>query len=188
VAGYTYHGENHDWDLVLRAANVVLQSAQHFRDKREIAFSSQMASMLLSFTAIESFTASIAFKMDQSEAFQLNFARFAQLRGFWAKVNAVCEAAHWDSQADAEPFRQMRNMHEWRNNLVHSRPSRVVETDILDPQEIHELHKPFHNDEAVRFVNEENCVAYFNAAKAYVDELERLTGIQPRSFAAYKVN
>ena len=182
---YIYSGENHDWDLVLRASNVMLQTGEHFRQNNEISFSAFLSAMLLAHTSIESFTASMAFKLNQRDAASLNYRKFVAQRGFWTKVNMVCKAADIDSQAEEPPFDAIRVMLEWRNTLVHSLPSRVDDTPIAYTAEVHQLHASFHDLEFSRKVNGDNARRFFDAANGYVSLLEAKTGIEPRSFASY---
>jgi hypothetical protein len=186
MAGFKYHGENHEWDLILRASNVLYQAAQHFRERNEIAFANQLGSMVLAFTAIESFTASAALKLSQKDDRLFSFEKFCSLRGFWPKINMVCEAGSVDPRGLEEPFPTIRHMHQWRNNLIHSTPYRVDENEILDTNEVFALHASFHDQEAIRFVNEDRAEAYWNAALTYVDLIRDRCGVDPHSFAGYQ--
>lgn len=142
--------------------------------------------MVLAFTAIESFTASAAFKLSQKDDLPFIFEKFCSLRGFWPKINMVCEAGGVDPRGLEEPFPTMRQMHQWRNNLIHSTPYRVDETEIADTNEVLALHASFHDQEAIRFVNEDRAEAYWKAALAYVDLIRDRCGVDPHSFAGYQ--
>lgn len=187
MAGFKYHGENHEWDLILRASNVLYQAGHHFRAQNEIAFANQLGSMVLAFTAIESFTASAAFKLSRKDDPPFSFERFCSLRGFWPKINMVCEVGGIDPRSLEEPFLTIRQMHRWRNNIIHSTPYRVEETEISDTNEVFELHASFHDQEAVRFVSEDRAEAYWKAALTYCDLIRDRCRVDPRSFAGYQV-
>ena len=62
---YEYSAQNHDWDLTLRAASDLVTAGIHLDQKpgegtRSMAFSHFTGGMVLSFAAVESFSASVA--------------------------------------------------------------------------------------------------------------------------------
>ena len=155
--------------------------------RARISASSFTSCMVLAHTAIESFTASMAFKLAQEQSRNYDFKKFVKLRGFWSKINSVCVVSQVDSHAEIEPFTSMRLLHKWRNSLIHSAPHRVDCIEIDDTDEVHRLHAAFRDDEFSRHVNEERAQSAFSCAADFVELLENVTGLKPRSFAAYQI-
>lgn len=81
---YEYSAQNHDWDLTLHAAAELIKAGL-IADKQpragtlSMGFSFFTGGMVLSFAAIESFSASVAFSMPSHERFSdFDFLRFAR--------------------------------------------------------------------------------------------------------------
>lgn len=92
---HEYSAENHDWDLTLRAAFELFEVGRDM-DQRprtgnmSMGFSAFTGSMLLSFSAIESFSASVAFSMPQTDKFKaFDFEAYRRERTFWGKLNML---------------------------------------------------------------------------------------------------
>jgi hypothetical protein len=158
---HQYSSENHDWDLTLRAAWSLLMSGQAVKylptpgTVEEKEFSCFLGSMLLSFSAIESFSASVAFSMPRIERFRnFNFERYRRTMQFWNKIEMLCEAIPYTIDKSQGLFQFIRTMQEWRNLVTHSRPYEIKKTEIENTTDAPlSLHKPFLDQEYTWRVN-----------------------------------
>jgi hypothetical protein len=192
---HTYSAENHDWDLTLRAAWNLLMSGQaavHLPTPgslKEKELSCFTGAMLLSFCAIESFSASVAFSMPREERFKdFNFTKYRKSRSFWEKIRLLCDAIPYEVDRSQGLFWQIGEMQDWRNLVTHASPYEIEETSIENTtHEPLELHVPFHVREYVRRVNSENAKKFYRTALDYIDLIKDQTGIQPRPSATYAI-
>ena len=192
---HSYSAENHDWDLTLRAAwNLVMmgQAVSHLPTggtTREREFASFMSSMLLSFCAIESFSASVAFSMPQGDRFSaFDFEKYNRTSRFWDKMEMLCGAIPYQLDKSKGLFQTIAEMQRWRNLVTHASPYRVEPTDIPNTTSApRRLHKPLCGKEYTRKVNLENAKKFYECACNFVELITNLTGIEPRAMAQYTV-
>lgn len=191
---HEYSAESHDWDLTLRAAWCLLMAGQkalaHRKPKEsaEVEFSCFTGSMLLSFCAIESFSASIAFSMPRGNRFQtFDYAKYEKVRNFWPKLEMLCKAIPYSIDRSDGLFKTIGEMQQWRNRVTHAAPYAIEKTAIGKTVDSPTLHKPFHDREYTRRVNVENAKRFYTAAYEYVDLMRGLTGLEPRAQASYKI-
>lgn len=192
---HQYYAENHDWDLTLRGAwslCMIAQTAEHLPtggNLRERQFSSYLGSMLLSFCAIESFSASVAFSMPGTERFQdFDFDRYTRCSRFWDKLELLCSAAGYKIDKSSGLFQQIAEMQGWRNLVTHASPYRIGSTPVRDTTYApRKLHAPFHARDYPNQVNLKNAKKFYHAAFEYIDLIKGLTDIDPRATAQYTV-
>jgi hypothetical protein len=190
-----YVAENHDWDLTLRAAwslAMIGQTASNLPtggEPRECEFACYTGSMLLSFSAIESFSASVAFSMPREERFRsFDFENYTRASRFWDKMTLLCDAIPYRIDKSQGLFQTVGEMQRWRNLVTHASPYRIEPTII--PNTTHAptgLHSRFHGQEYTRKVNLENAKKFYECAVEYVKLIQELTGITPRAMVQYTV-
>ena len=99
---HEYSAENHDWDLTISAAAELFKFGAHLNSMETSGnlskgFSCFTGSMLLSFSAIESFSASIALSLPQMEKYKdFDFEGYRQTRRFWDKIELLSHAIGFD--------------------------------------------------------------------------------------------
>jgi hypothetical protein len=190
---HTYWAENHDWDLTLRASWSLLmlgQAADHLpTPSKEKEFSCFTGSMLLSFCAIESFSASVAFSMPREERFKaFNFTRYRRTRSFWEKLRLLCDAIPYQIDRSEGLFLKIGEMQDWRNLVTHAAPYEIGKTSIANTtHEPLELHAPFHAKEYARRVNLGSAKKFYSTAFDYIALIQKLTGIEPHASATYAI-
>lgn len=192
---HLYSAENHDWDLTLRAAWNLLMTGQAVNHlptpgtPKEKEFSCFTGSMLLSFCAIESFSASVAFTMTRQERFkEFGFTRYRSTRSFWGKLQLLCDAIPYQIDKSQGLFQKIGEMQDWRNLVTHSSPYEISNTSITNTtDEPMKLHVPFHGKEYVRGVSSNKAKGFYRNAIDYIDLIKNLTGIEPRARATYVV-
>ena len=192
---HVYSAENHDWDLTLRAAWTLLMAGQAVNhlptpsSPKEKEFSCFTGSMLLSFCAIESFSASVAFSMQREERFSgFDFTKYRRTRSFWEKLRLLFDAIPYQVDRSHEPFLTIGEMQNWRNLVTHSSPYEIEKTSIENTtDEPLKLHTPFHAKEYVRRVNSESAKKFYRTAFDYIDLIEKLTDIKPHASATYVI-
>jgi len=192
---HSYSAENHDWDLTLRAAwSLVMmgQAVSHLptgANIKEREFASFTGSMLLSFCAIESFSASVAFSMPHEDRFNtLDFEKYNRTSRFWDKMEMLCHAIPYQIDKSQGLFQTIAEMQRWRNLVTHASPYRVEPTDIANTTSApRRLHKPFHGKEYTRRVDLENAKKFYDCAYEYIQLIKQLTGMEPRAMAQYTV-
>jgi hypothetical protein len=192
---HQYSAENHDWDLTLRAAWSLLISGQAVEylptpgTEAEKRFACYLGSMHLSFSAIESFLASVAFSMPREQRFSdFNFDRYRKTRQFWDKLEMICAAIPYKMDKSQGLFQVIRTMQDWRNLVVHSRPYEIAKIEIKDTTNAPlKLHEPFHGQEYTRRVNLEHAKKFYLAAVDLTKLITEQTGIEPHASATFVI-
>lgn len=192
---HQYSAENHDWDLTLRAAWCLLMSGQsvnhlpHVVTPKENEFSCYTGSMVLSFCAIESLSASIAFSMPKETKFStFEFEKYRRTFRFWDKIEQIFAAVPYTIDKSQGLFQTINEMQEWRNLVAHSSPYEIERTIVPNTMDAPlKLHEPFHRREYTRRVSLENAKKFYLTAVEYVDLLVSLTGIDPRASSTFVV-
>jgi hypothetical protein len=190
LPAYDYRGENHDWDMTLASAGTLLAVGEAPGTDKRVEFATLTASMLLSLTAVESFTNSVAFLLPEKRPdLAFNHRRYKALRGFWPKVNKICSAASIKVSEEQSIFEVLAEAHRWRNLLVHTEPYSVTAIAIENTRSaIEALHGPHRNKEYTRSVTPLNARRFFEAAKNYVSLIMDATQVEPRASATYAAN
>src|SRR3546814_3866805 len=99
--------------------------------------------MVLSFAAIESYSASVAFAMQSDHRFSgFDFHQYRKTRPFWDKVGLLMAAAEIEIDKSKALFHNIRQMQEWRILVTHASPYAIEPTGIydttMDPRQLHE--------------------------------------------------
>jgi hypothetical protein len=190
---YEYSAQNHDWDLTLHAAAELI-NAGFVAHKRPITGSLSMGfsfftgGMVLSFAAIESFSASVAFSMPSHERFSsFDFQRYRTARRFWDKMALLMSAAGIEVDKSKGLFQHIGQMQEWRNLVTHASPYEIEPTEIENTTEAPvKLHKKTRQLDYARMVDPQNARKFYESAVAYIDLVRKRTGINPRASVTYK--
>ncbi len=186
--------QNHDWDLTLRASHELLMLGQ-FVEKNSKAetsskiFSCWTGSMLLSFCAIESFSASVAFSMPSHERFRdFDFKKYKSLSRFWDKIELLCGKIQIKIDKSEGLFQKIGEMQQWRNLVTHASPYDIPATLVTDTVDApRKLHKPFKHKEDASTTNVQNAKEFHSMAFDYIELIKTRSGIDPRATASYKV-
>lgn len=192
---HQYSAENHDWDLTLRAAWSLLMSGQAVNHlptpgtPKEKEFSCLVGSMLLSFCAIESFSASVAFTTPREGRFKdFDFTKYRRTSRFWDKIQLLFGAIPYEIDRSQGLFQTIAEMQDWRNLVTHASPYEIKKTSIENTtEEPRQLHVPFHGKQYTRRVSLSNAKKFYHATLDYVDLVKQLTGIEPRATATYVI-
>lgn len=190
---YEYSAQNHDWDMTLYAAAELIKAGLAM-DKRprtgnmSMGFSFFTGGMVLSFAAIESFSASVAFLMPSHERFAgFDFQRYRTARRFWDKMNMLMAAAGIEIDRSNGMFQHMGQMQEWRNLVTHASPYEIEPTEIENttgaPGKLHQRKRRL---EYLRIADPENAKRFYGTALAFINLVTERTGIDPRASATYK--
>lgn len=192
--GHIYSAENHDWDLTLRAAHDLFQigSAMDRHPRKgsmSMGFSALTGSMLLSFSSIESFSASVAFCMPKVEKFaHFDFEKYRRTRQFWSKLELLFSETGQEMDKSKGLFQTVSDMQRWRNLVTHASPYRIEETEVENTTTAPgKLHKSGHVKEYTRLVDVKNAARFYKAAFEYIEYLKAGSGLEPRAMAAYTV-
>lgn len=190
---YEYSAQNHDWDLTLYAAAELIKAGL-IADKRprtgnmSMGFSFFTGGMVLSFAAIESFSASVAFSMPAHERFaRFDFQRYRTARRFWDKMEMLMSAAGIEVDRSSGMFQHIGQMQEWRNLVTHASPYEVEPTEIENTTGAPgKLHRNKRHLEYTRMADPENARKFYETALAFINLVTERTGIDPRASATYK--
>jgi hypothetical protein len=192
---HQYSAENHDWDLTLRAAWALAVAGQ-VQDQVETPYSSRekqfacfTGSMLLSFCAVESFSASIAFAMPKTGRFNdFDFEQYRRKRAFWDRIQQIFEAIPYTIDRSRGLFQKISQMQDWRNLVTHSTPYEIAKTEIADTTTAPtKLHVPLRHKQFSRRVKLENAQEFYRTSLAYIALLKDLTGLEPRASATFVI-
>ena len=190
---YEYSAQNHDWDLTLHAAAELIKVGL-VADKKpragslSMGFSFFTGGMVLSFAAIESFSASVAFSMPSHERFsKFDFQRYRSARRFWDKMEMLMSAADIEIDKGNGLFQHIGQMQEWRNLVTHASPYEIELTAIEDtigaPGKLHEKKKRL---EYTRMADAENAKKFYQTALDFINLVTGQTCIDPRASAIFR--
>jgi len=184
---YKYSAENHDWDLTLRAAWNLISLGHSKNLKSEQEFSLLTGGMLLSFCAIESFLASVAFEMGKNSERhkKFDYAKYWRVNNFWDRMRTVFAAFEVAVDLSKEPFHSIEEMRSWRVLLVHTKPYRIEPTEVERTDRTSHLHDPFRHLEYTKQVKKENAESFYKTALAFVSLLKETSGLEPHAMAIY---
>lgn len=191
---YEYSAQSHDWDLTLSAAAELIKTGL-VMDRRpktgslSMGFSFFTGGMVLSFAAIESFSASAAFAMQSNDRFSgFDFQQYRHARRFWDKMQLLMSAAGIEVDKSKGLFRDIGQMQQWRNLVTHASPYEIEPIEIENttgaPQKLHE--KIRHRDYA-RMADSENAKKFYECALSYIDLVKERTSLDPRASVTYKI-
>jgi hypothetical protein len=191
---HEYSAENHDWDLTLHAGFELLQVGK-VMDQRprtgnmSMGFSAFTGSLLLSFSAIESFSASVAFSMPQTDKFSdFDFEAYRRERTFRGKLDMLFIAVDQTVDKSKGLFQTISEMQRWRNLVTHASPYRIEKVEIENTTTaVGKVHKPQHIKEYTRSVDIKVASKFYQAASDYIEFLRSSSGMEPRAQAVFKV-
>lgn len=189
---YKYSAQNHDWDLNLRAASDLVTAGIYLDQKRgegtrSMAFSHFTGGMVLSFAAVKSFSASVAFCMASDPRYStFDFESYRRTFRFDTKMHMLMEAAGIDVDWGHGLFQRIATMQRWRNLVTHAVPYQITPTQIDDPLDSRELHTAkLRSLEYARSCNSETARDFYTAAFDFIKLVSDRTGINPRASATY---
>ncbi|UFW65814.1 hypothetical protein RlegWSM1455_07265 [Rhizobium laguerreae] len=191
---YEYSAQNHDWDMTLYAAAELIKAGL-IADRRpktgnmSMGFSFFTGGMVLSFAAVESFSASVAFTMPSTPGYEtFDFKAYQSARRFWDKMTILCSAAGIVADKSQGLFQRIEQMQQWRNLVTHAQPFEIEPTVIQSTaKEPGKLHKKHHRKDYLRSAEPEPARLFYRTAVEYIDLLKEKTGIDPRASASYRV-
>lgn len=191
---HEYSAENHDWDLTLRAAFELLQVGKVMDQQPRTGtiskgFSAFTGSMLLSFSSIESFSASVAFAMPKTDRFtDFDFEAYRRERTFWGKLGLLFAATNQTVDKSKGLFQTITEMQRWRNLVTHASPYRIENVEIENTTTaVGKIHKPKHFKEYSRSVDLQTASKFYQAAFDYIEYLKAGSGLEPRAQAVFKI-
>ncbi|MEY9198424.1 hypothetical protein ABIA16_003540 [Sinorhizobium fredii] len=153
-----------------------------------MGFSFFTGGMLLSFAALESFSASVAFTMPSTPGYEsFDFKAYQSARRFWDKMEMLCSAAGIVADKSQGLFQRVEQMQQWRNLVTHAQPFEIESTVIQSTtKEPGKLHKKHHRKDYIRSVDAETAKSHYKTAVEFIDLIKEKTGIDPRASASYK--
>lgn len=151
-------------------------------------FSFFTGSMVLSFAAIESFSASVAFLMSSDQRFPMfDFESYRKAQRFWDKMSLLMTAVGLKIDKGNGLFQQIGQMQKWRNLVAHASPYEIEPIEISDtikaPAKLHA--RQTHLD-YTRSADADNAKNFYTTACTYIDLVSEKTGIDPRASVTYK--
>lgn len=192
--GHLYSAENHDWDLTLKAAHMLLESGFHSdliprTGNLSMGFAHFTGSMMLSFCAIESYSASIALTMSNDNNYEsFDHSAYQNCRRFKDKLNLIFSAIPYSPDWSQGLFQKITKMQEWRNLVAHASPYKIDETEIPNTTSApRKLHKPFEAKSYLRLTELKPAKEFYETACEYISLIESLTNLNPRAQVRYVV-
>ncbi len=189
---WEYSAQNHDWDMTLHAgADLIKAGLIADRQARtgtvSMGLSFFSGGMILTFCAVESFSASVAFMMPKTAGYEsFDFKAYQSARRFWDKMTLLCEAAGIVPDKSQGLFQRIEAMQQWRNLVTHAQPFEVEPTIIQSTtKEPGKLHKKHHRKDYIRSVDAETAKLFYRNAIEYIDLIKEKTGIDPRASATF---
>jgi hypothetical protein len=181
---YEYSAQNHDWDLTLHAAAELIKAGL-IADKRprtgtlSMGFSFFTGGMVLSFAAIESFSASVAFSVPSHERFSgFDFQLYRNTRRFWDKMEMLMSVIGIEIDKGSGLFQHIGQMQEWRNLVTHASPYEIELTEIENTTGAPgKLHKKKRHLEYTRMADPENAKRFYGTARDYINLVTERTGL-----------
>lgn len=190
---WEYSAQNHDWDMTLHAAAHLIK-AGILEDRRPrtgnitMGFSSLTGGMVLTFCALESFSASVAFCMPSTPGYEtFDFKAYQGARRFWDKMTLLCGAAAIVPDKSQGLFQRIEQMQQWRNLVTHAQPFEIEPTLIRSTtKEPGKLHKKHHRKDYIRSVDVETAKLHYASAVEFINLIKEKTGMEPRASASFK--
>lgn len=190
---FEYSAENHDWDLTLHAAGELIGAGIRMDQLPRSGtlskgFSFFTGGMVLSFAAIESFCASVAFSMQTHPQFaSFDYDRYRTARRFWDKMDLLMSAAGIAVDRGRGIFQHISRMQDWRNLVSHASPYEIEVTQISDTvKEPSRLHANKRHLEYTRMTDAASAKNFYETACAFIDLVKERTGLDPRASATYR--
>lgn len=187
---YEYSAEHHDWNMTLRSAGELYGVSV---DPRMLGngvklFALLTGSMVLSFAAIESFSASVAFCMATDPRYPgFDFDRYRKTFRFDEKMKMLMEPAGIKVDWGSGLFQRIATMQQWRNLVTHASPYEIESTPIDDPMDSRTLHTAKHRRlEYARSCDTKTAKDFYVTAVEYIELVRKQTGINPVASATYK--
>ena len=191
---WEYSAQNHDWDMTLHAAAELIKAglvADKIARTGTVSkgFSFFTGGMVLTFCAVESFSASVAFSMPSTPGFEtFDFKAYQGARRFWDKMTLLCEAAGIVPDKGQGLFQRIEQMQQWRNLVTHAQPYQVEPTIIQSTTgEPGKLHKRHERKDYIRCADAETAKLFYQNALDYIDLITKTTGIDPRASVSFTV-
>ena len=191
---YEYSAQNHDWDLTLHAAAELINTGlvmhkQPTSGTLSKGFSFFTGDMILSFAAIESFSASVAFAMQSDDRFaSFDFTQYRTTRRFWDRLQLLMTAAGVEINKSDGLFREIGDMQRWRNLVIHASPYEIEPTEIEDTIEAPgRLHEKAKHLDYTTMISPESAKRFYEAAVAFINLVRERTGLDPRASANYVI-
>jgi len=186
---YEYSAEHHDWNMTLRSAGELygLSVNPQMLGNGVRLFALLTGSMVLSFAAIESFSASVAFCMADNPRYPgFDFDRYKKTFRFAEKMNMLMEPHGIKPDWGSGLFQRIATMQQWRNLVTHASPYEIESTPIADSMDARHLHTQSHHDrEYARGCNTQAAKDYYSTAVEYIEMIRKTTGINPVASATY---
>lgn len=190
---WEYSAQNHDWDMTLYAATQLIKAGL-VADKQartgnvSMGFSFFTGGMVMTFCALESFSASVAFMMPSTPGYEsFDFKKYQAARRFWDKMTLLCSAAGIAVDKSQGLFQRIEQMQQWRNLVTHAQPYQIEPTIIkATTKEPGKLHKRYHRKDYIRSVDAETAKLFNETAIEFIDLVKGKTGIDPRASVSYK--
>ncbi|NTI03154.1 hypothetical protein G6K88_14110 [Agrobacterium rhizogenes] len=153
-----------------------------------MGFSFFTGGMVLTFCALESFSASVAFSMPSTTGYEtFDFKAYQSARRFWDKMTILCSAAGIVADKSQGLFQRIEQMQQWRNLVTHAQPFEIEPTIIQSTtREPGKLHKKHHRKDYIRSVDAETAKLFYESTLEYIDLITAKTGIDPRASVSYK--
>lgn len=190
---YEYSAQNHDWDLTLHAAAELIKMGLVMDERPRtgslsMGFSFFTGGMVLSFAAIESFSASVAFCMASDGRFPgFDFQCYRKTGRFWEKMEMLMSAAGIAVDKGSGLFQHISQMQVWRNLVTHASPYEIEPTEITNTAEAPvKLHQKLRHLEYAGMADAENAKRFYETAFTYIELVKKHTGIVPRAMVSYK--
>jgi hypothetical protein len=152
-------------------------------------FSCFTGSMLLSFCAIESFSASVAFSMPNDERFKdFDFDKYKRASRFWDKIEMLCGAIQLEIDRSQGMFQKIGEMQRWRNLVTHASPYEINPTSIENTVDAPtKLHEPFRSKEYTRMTDVGNAKVFYTTAFEYIELIKIRSDLDPRASVSYTI-
>lgn len=189
---YEYSAQNHDWDLTLHAAAELINAGlvmdrQPRTGTLSMGFPFFTGGMVLSFAAIESFSASVAFSIQSDGRFSgFSSERYQAERRFWDRMDMLMSAVGIKVDKSKGLFQRIGKMQEWRNLVSHASPYEIASTEIMDTIKApRKLHLENRRLEYARIADAENAKKFYRTAAEYISLLKAKSGHDPRASASY---
>ncbi len=191
---YSYSSQNHDWDLTLNAAAELIKAGLAMdklprKGSLSTGFSYFVGGMVLSFAAIESFSASVAFQMNSDDRFpDFDFQAYRSKKRFWDKMEMLMAAARIKMNQGEGLFQKITEMQKWRNLVTHASPYEIESGDLQDTtNSVRKLHSKTRHLDYTRMARPDSAKDFYETAVAYIELVRERSGIDPRASASYQV-
>jgi hypothetical protein len=129
-----------------------------------------------------------AFSMSRDSRYKgFNYRQYKKQKNFWDKTEMVCNSLGINTDQSTHPFSTIGTMRNWRNSLVHASPYSIETVQIIQTQDLTELHNKLKDRPYPETVRIDDAKAFYQATNDLINLVGKASGLEPRAMCSYRL-